>query len=70
MYVLGLPVPEYMLPFQMELGAAHMTFEDMQTLVSVNRARPLFPNQWKDSNPVRSSLMHEFNSCLFELLGL
>ena len=55
MYVLGLPVPEYMLPFQMELGAAHMTFEDMQTLVSVNRARPLFPNQWKDSNPVRSS---------------
>ena len=44
-------MPEYQLPFQAELGL-HPTFEEMTHMVSKNKARPLFPDVWKDSNQV------------------
>lgn len=47
----GLEVPEYKLPFEAEIGL-HPTFEQMQVLVSRHKARPLFPEVWKDSNLV------------------
>lgn len=34
--------------------AAHPTFEQMQILVCKHRARPLFPDQWRDVPAVRS----------------
>lgn len=51
----GVEVPEYELPFEQEIGS-HPTFEQMQVLVSRNKARPLFPQVWKDSNPAIQQL--------------
>lgn len=48
-HVAGLPVPEYMLPFQAEVGI-HPSFEDMQDFVSREKRRPLFPDLWKSTN--------------------
>ena len=47
----GLPVPEYQLPFQEEIGT-NPKFEDMQQLVCKNKQRPVFPDTWKDTNQV------------------
>ena len=53
--VTGLPVPEYQLPFQAEVGT-HPSFDAMQLLVSRNKARPLFPDVWKINNQVRVTM--------------
>ncbi len=47
----GMPTPMYQLPFQAEVGE-HVSFEDMQQLVSRRKQRPRFPDVWKDTNPV------------------
>ena len=47
----GMPVPEYKLPYQAEIGV-QPTFEEMQLLVTKNKARPAFPDVWKDTNQV------------------
>ena len=45
-------MPEYKAPFVAEIGN-HPTMEQMQVLVAKHKARPLFPDIWKDTNPVR-----------------
>ena len=50
--VLGLPTPDYRLPFEAEVGV-HPSFEDMQVAVSRNKLRPAFPDMWKNTNMVR-----------------
>ena len=49
----GARVPAFELAFEHELGGGtrQCTVEQMQILVSRNKARPLFPSVWKDSNP-------------------
>jgi len=49
--VLGLPTPDYRLPFEAEVGA-HPSFEEMQVAVSRNKLRPAFSDMWKDTNMV------------------
>jgi bone morphogenetic protein receptor type-2 len=49
--LLGVPVPDYTLPYQKEAGL-HPTFEEMQILVSRNKVRPKFSEVWKDYNQV------------------
>jgi len=49
--VLGLPTPDYRLPFEAEVGA-HPSFEEMQVAVSRNKLRPAFPDTWKNTNMV------------------
>lgn len=44
-------VPDYKMPFEAEVGAYPST-DQMQVLVARHKARPLFPDIWKDSNPV------------------
>ncbi|XP_063237447.1 bone morphogenetic protein receptor type-2 [Bacillus rossius redtenbacheri] len=48
----GSEVPPYRLPFEAEVGH-HPTFEQMQVLVSRHKARPLFPEPWRDWAAVR-----------------
>lgn len=50
-------MPEYKAPFVAEIGN-HPTMEQMQVLVAKHKARPLFPDIWKDTNPVRHPLVH------------
>lgn len=50
------PVPPFELAYTQELGSdaagtPDVSFEQMKILVAKNRARPLFPQVWKDSNP-------------------
>ena len=53
--------PDYMLPFQKELGL-HPTFEEMQMIVSKNKKRPMFPEVWRDNNQaVRALKVGMFN---------
>ena len=49
----GVSVPNYEMAFYQELGPqrADPTLEQMQILVSRYKARPLFPEIWKNSNP-------------------
>ena len=49
----GVSVPNYELAFYQELGPqrTNPTLEQMQILVSRYKARPLFPEIWKNSNP-------------------
>ena len=49
----GVSVPNYEMAFYQELGPqrANPTLEQMQILVSRYKARPLFPEIWKNSNP-------------------
>lgn len=58
----GLQTPQYMLPFQAEIGL-HPTFEQMQVLVARNKARPLFPAVWKDTNPAIRLLKETIEDC-------
>ncbi|KAK9512060.1 hypothetical protein O3M35_000570 [Rhynocoris fuscipes] len=45
-------IPEYSLPFEKEIGQ-HPTLEEMQLLVCRNKARPLFPMDWKNIQATR-----------------
>ncbi|XP_022199532.2 bone morphogenetic protein receptor type-2 [Nilaparvata lugens] len=47
LFVDNATVVPYALPFQEEVGL-HPSFEQMQVMVSRNKARPLFPALWKD----------------------
>ncbi|XP_071514684.1 uncharacterized protein [Panulirus ornatus] len=58
----GLQTPPYMLPFQAEIGL-HPSFEQMQVLVTRNKARPLFPSVWKDTNPAIRLLKETIEDC-------
>lgn len=58
----GLEVPEYKMPYEAEIGF-HPSFEQMQVLISRNKARPLFPEVWKDSNPAIRSLKETIEDC-------
>lgn len=58
----GLQTPPYMLPFQAEIGL-HPTFEQVQVLVVRNKARPLFPSVWKDTNPAIRLLKETIEDC-------
>lgn len=49
--MLGLPTPDYRLPFEAEIGA-HPSFEEMQVAVARNKIRPSFPDMWKNTNMV------------------
>ncbi|KAE8751886.1 hypothetical protein FOCC_FOCC001363 [Frankliniella occidentalis] len=52
LYQMGSEAPPYMMPFESEIGH-HPTFEQMQVLVVRHKARPLFPETWKDWTAVR-----------------
>ena len=58
----GIEVPAYKQPFEHEIGL-HPTFEQMQVLVTRHKARPLFPDIWKDSNPAIRSLKETIEDC-------
>ena len=58
----GIEVPTYKQPFEHEIGL-NPTFEQMQVLVNKNKARPLFPDIWKDSNPAIRSLKETIEDC-------
>ena len=58
----GIQVPDYKQPFEYEIGS-HPTFEQMQVLVTRNKARPLFPDIWKDTNPAIRSLKETIDDC-------
>ncbi|KAG0710835.1 Bone morphogenetic protein receptor type-2 [Chionoecetes opilio] len=58
----GLQTPPYMLPFQAEIGL-HPSFEQVQVLVVRNKARPLFPSVWKDTNPATRLLKETIDDC-------
>ncbi|XP_043247137.1 activin receptor type-2A-like [Amphibalanus amphitrite] len=51
----GMEVPPYRLPYEAEIGT-HPTIDQMQVLVTRNRARPLLPDVWKDTNPALRQL--------------
>jgi len=57
--VLGLPTPDFRLPFEAEVGV-HPTFADVQTAVSRNKLRPAFPDVWKDTNMVPLTMLSRF----------
>ena len=46
----GVAVPKFELAYEKEMGTVP-SLEQMRILVAKNRARPLFPEVWKDSNP-------------------
>ncbi|GFG31184.1 hypothetical protein Cfor_12775 [Coptotermes formosanus] len=52
LYQNGSETPPYRLPFEAEVGH-HPTFEQMQGLVSRHKARPLFPELWRDWAAIR-----------------
>nr|XP_018902024.1 PREDICTED: activin receptor type-2A [Bemisia tabaci] len=52
LYQTGVDIPPYKLPFESEVGLVP-TFEKMQVLVSHNKARPLFPESWRDTSFTR-----------------
>lgn len=58
----GIEVPHYKQPFEKEIGL-HPTFEQMQVLVTRHKARPLFPDIWKDSNPAIRALKETIEDC-------
>ncbi|KAK2154078.1 hypothetical protein LSH36_277g01029 [Paralvinella palmiformis] len=58
----GMPVPEYKLPYQAEIGV-QPTFEEMQLLVTKNKARPAFPDVWKDTNQAIRALKETIEDC-------
>lgn len=63
----GIDVPPYQAPFELETGGQELrqqlTFDQMRVLVSRNKARPLFPDIWKDSNPAIRLLKETINEC-------
>ncbi|XP_075219077.1 kinase protein wishful thinking isoform X2 [Lycorma delicatula] len=52
-YIGSTSAASYAMPFEAEIGQ-HPTFEQMQVMVSRNKARPLFPPLWRDCPAVRS----------------
>ncbi|CAB0014789.1 unnamed protein product [Nesidiocoris tenuis] len=46
-------VPPYSMPFEREVGL-HPTFEEMQVLVCRNKARPLYPIEWRNNTATRT----------------
>lgn len=65
----GIDVPPYQAPFQLETASAingqlqTVTFDQMRVLISRNKARPLFPDIWKDSNPAIRLLKETISEC-------
>ena len=60
----GAEVPGFSLAFESELGHQRSpTFEQMKILVARNKARPLFPSVWKDSNPALQLLRETIEYC-------
>uniref|UniRef100_A0A224YKQ4 Serine/threonine-protein kinase receptor n=1 Tax=Rhipicephalus zambeziensis TaxID=60191 RepID=A0A224YKQ4_9ACAR len=58
----GMSVPGYKMPFEAEVGAYPST-DQMQVLVARHKARPLFPDIWKDSNPAVRALKETIEDC-------
>lgn len=58
----GLSVPDYKMPFEAEVGI-HPSKDQMQVLVARHKARPLFPDIWKDSNPAVRALKETIEDC-------
>ncbi|CAN7983156.1 unnamed protein product, partial [Ixodes hexagonus] len=58
----GMNVPEYKMPYEAEVGV-HPSTEQMQVLVARHKARPLFPDIWKDSNPAVRALKETIEDC-------
>ncbi|XP_054715949.1 bone morphogenetic protein receptor type-2-like [Uloborus diversus] len=58
----GVEVPNYKAPFIAEIGN-HPTTDQMQVLVAKNKARPLFPDIWKDTNPAVRALKETIEDC-------
>ncbi|KAI2809209.1 Bone morphogenetic protein receptor type-2 [Blomia tropicalis] len=58
----GIDVPNYKMPFEHELGLKP-TFDQMKVLVSRHKARPLFPDIWKNSNPAIRLLKETIVEC-------
>ncbi|XP_067130626.1 bone morphogenetic protein receptor type-2-like [Centruroides vittatus] len=58
----GMEVPDYKAPFEVEVGS-HPTMEQMQVLVARHKARPLFPDIWKDTNPAVRALKETIEDC-------
>lgn len=52
LYQTGSEVPPYRMPYESEIGH-HPTFEQMQVLIVRHKARPLFPETWKDSTAIK-----------------
>ena len=60
----GADVPRYAKAFQAEIGPDDPVDRDqMKILVSKNKARPLFPQVWKDSNPAIKLLKETIEYC-------
>ncbi|XP_067127484.1 activin receptor type-2B-like [Centruroides vittatus] len=59
----GMEVPPYRLPFDRELNGLKPSMEQMQVLVARNKARPLFPDIWKDTNPAIKELKETIEDC-------
>lgn len=58
----GIDVPLYKLPFEQEVGPTP-TFDQLKVLVNRHKARPLFPDIWKDSNPAIRLLKETIVEC-------
>ncbi|KFM68339.1 Bone morphogenetic protein receptor type-2, partial [Stegodyphus mimosarum] len=58
----GVEVPPYKQPFEAEVGL-DPTMEQMQSLVAKLKARPLFPDIWKGTNPAIRSLKETIEDC-------
>ncbi|CAN7980221.1 unnamed protein product [Ixodes pacificus] len=58
----GMNVPEYKMPYEAEVGV-HPSTEQMQVLVARHKARPLFPDIWKASNPAVRALKETIEDC-------
>ena len=58
----GARVPEFKMAFEKEIGS-DPSIEQMHVLVSRNRARPLWPQVWKDTNPAIQLLKETVEDC-------
>ncbi|RWS31721.1 bone morphogenetic protein receptor type-2-like protein [Leptotrombidium deliense] len=58
----GMEVPPYKQPFEHEVGLSP-SYEQMQVLVTRHKARPLFPDIWKDTNPAIRALKETIEDC-------
>ncbi len=58
----GSQVPEFSLAFQSQVGY-NPSIDEMMLLVARKKARPLFPNVWKDSNPAVKLLKETIEYC-------
>ncbi|XP_078580796.1 uncharacterized protein LOC144864510 isoform X2 [Branchiostoma floridae x Branchiostoma japonicum] len=59
---MGQPVPEYMQPFQAELGQ-HPTFEELQVIVSREKRRPQLSDAWRENSQAVKSLKETIEDC-------